>query len=99
MIKKISISNFHQYALNRAALNERLFKIKKSDPPPPHCVEILVILETVDHILFKCKAYVPIRNELKALCVASKLKFNIINLLNNELLQQLVEKLLLKIHN
>ena len=53
----------------------------------------------MDHILFKCKAYKTIRKEIKALCVAAKLKFNSTNLLNNERLQQIVEKFLLTIHN
>jgi len=97
MVSKMSISYFHQYALNRADLNERLFKIKMSDTPC--CRNGCNKLETVDHILFKCKTYATIRNEIKALCVASNLKFNIITLLNNELLQQLVEKFLLLIHN
>ena len=64
---KTSISNFHQYALNRASLNGRLFKIKMSDTS--WCRNGCNKLETVDHILFKCKTYATIRNEIKALCV------------------------------
>ena len=97
MVSKISISYFHQYALNRAYLNERLFKIKMSDTSC--CRNGCNKVETIDHILFKCKTYATIRNEIKALCVASNLNFNISTLLNNELLQQLVEKFLLLIHN
>ena len=97
MVSKLSTSYYHQYALNRADLNERLCKIKISDTP--RCRNGCNKIETVDHILFKCKTYETIRNEIKALCVASNLKFNITTLLNNELLKQLVEKFLLLIHN
>ena len=72
MVSKISISYFHQYALNRAYLNERLFKIKMSDTSC--CRNGCNKVETIDHILFKCKTYATIRNEIKALCVAIEFK-------------------------
>ena len=54
ILSKLSISYYHQYALNRAPLNYRLFNIKKT--VDPYCRNDCKKLETMDHILFKCKA-------------------------------------------
>ena len=96
ILSKLSTSYYHQYALNRAPLNDRLFKIKKA--ANPYCRNGCNKLETIDHVLFHCKFYSPIRNEIKKLCSKTKLKFNLANLLVDKQFQLLMEKFLLKVH-
>ena len=78
------------------SLNNRLFKIKKA--ANPHCRNGCNKLETIDHVLFHCRFYSPIRNEIKKLCSKTKLKFNLANLLVDKQFQLLMEKFLLKVH-